>query len=209
MIITIRKVVLLLVLFVPALAYGSEQALNDFLKNVATLEARFEQKISDESGRLIEKSRGVLYLSRPDRFRWDYLFDENTLEQQIIADGQSIYFYDPDLEQVTMRDYQDALLQVPSLILVRNNQDVAKHFVVETISADDGLSWVSLLPRVEDAGYQRLLLGFNNDALTEILLFDLLGNETHLQLYDIVLNDKLADDAFDLNVPEGTDVLQQ
>jgi len=192
-------------------AQASQLLLERFFSEVQTLEAAFQQKVVDEVGTTLELSSGRFYLSRPGKFRWDYRSTDIDIPQgqQIIADGKSIYMFDPDLEQVTQRSMQDALAQVPSLLLVQSDAELESHFSISDIGLTDGLSWVALKPLDEDASYQQLLLGFSGNQLDSIRLLDGLGNETHLQLSDVVSNIKLSAKVFDFQIPEGADLLRE
>ena len=215
----------ILLLSVNVGAIASTTSLNYFFNEVETLQANFVQNVSDDRGFLLESSSGVFSLSRPGKFRWDYklsdvfgLLDEDDDQQieqlssqrrgqQIVADGKSIYLYDPDLEQVTQRSLTDALGQVPSLLLVQSKSDISKHFSVESFGLTDGLTWVKLSPLDEDAGYQHLMIGFKENTIRQIELLDGIGNKTLLMLSKVKENINLTNELFTFNVPEGTDVL--
>ncbi len=200
-----------------ATTMASEVMLRSFFSDVSTLQANFEQQVVDETGFTLERSSGVVYLSRPGKFRWDYLNDqqgssdlsEQTLSQQILADGEWIYLYDPELEQVTQRSLQDALGQVPSLLLVQTGANVDQHFVITDFGVTDGLSWVALRPKDVDAAYQQLMIGFNQNGLAAIELLDGLGNETRLVLSNVQSNTELELSVFNFDAPEGVDVLKE
>jgi outer membrane lipoprotein carrier protein len=202
---------LIALFFSIASAHASEALLENFFANVATMEANFQQEVVDETGKTLERSSGRVYLSRPGKFRWNYRSTDPDIElgQQIIADGESIYMYDPDLEQVTQRSMQAALAQVPSLLLVQTGANLTEHFIVNDIGITDAVSWVSLKPISPDAGYQLLMLGFVGGQLNTILLLDGLGNETRLVLSEVVSNLKLDSSVFDFTVPEGADLLSE
>ena len=208
----LRITVFLLLVSVSNASHSSEQLLNRFFQEVDSLQASFEQTVVDESGMTLEKSSGLFYLSRPGKFRWNYndpYSDNDELGQQIIADGKSIYMYDPDLEQVTQRSMFDALSQVPSLLLVQSGGQIRDHFHITDFGVTDGLSWVSLKPKAEDASYQKLMIGFAGSELRSIVLLDGLGNETRLKLLRVENNANISSSLFDFNVPDGTDVLVQ
>jgi outer membrane lipoprotein carrier protein len=209
---------LLLALFSPASA--SKSMLDSFFAEVNTLQANFEQRVVDETGMMLEISNGQLYLSRPGKFRWDYRSTDLATDQsndpgmllgaQIIADGESIVIYDPDLEQATKRSMQDALDQVPSLLLVQSaTSNLQEHFTVIDIGLTDGLSWVSMKPLGEEAAYQHLMIGFLHGQLNMIVLLDGLGNETRLSLSSVKSNIDLPAQIFDFQVPDGADLLIQ
>lgn len=190
-------------------AQASEKALRSFLEEVNTLNAEFTQRVMDERGSVLEASSGVFYLSRPGKFRWDYKnpdFDDEQ-GQQIVADGESLYFYDPDLEQVSKRSLENAIAQVPSLLLVMSNSLLDQHFNVQDKGQADALTWVALTPKAEDAGYQKLLIGFLRQKIDTFVLYDGLGNATRLELSNVETNGNIDVDRFVFKVPPNADLL--
>lgn len=208
----IRLLVCSLLCSISITANASKSHLDNFFSKVSTLSAEFSQRVVDETGMLLELTSGRLSLSRPGKFRWDYIGGENDSGLrgiQIIADGESIFLYDPDLEQVTQRSMQNALGQVPSLLLVQTGVNIEEHFLLTDIGITDNLSWVLLKPKAEDAGFQSMMIGFFHDQLAKITLIDGLGNETRLILNNVISNPVLANKLFSLDVPPGTDVLKE
>jgi len=202
---------LLVVLLFTQVSVASEAMLRKFFVEVQTLQANFEQRVSDETGFSLDNSAGTFSLSRPGKFRWDYLSDDPDLPigQQIIANGESIYLFSPDLEQVTQRSLQDALGQVPSLVLVQSGANIDQHFSISDIGLTDGLSWVSLQPKDENASYQQLLMGFKVGVLNTIELVDGLGNVTRLMLSEVKTNLELPAKRFSFEIPDGVDFLSE
>lgn len=206
---------------------ASEQALNAFFKDVEQLSADFTQRVEDERGSVLESTSGKLYLARPGKFRWDYYSDDQLIEgvvenggestspsepylgQQIVANGEHLFFYDPDLEQVSKRKLDDAIGQVPSLLLVQDGADIDQHFSVTDYGVTDGLSWVSLKPKDADAGYQQLMIGFDEGLIAALLLYDGLGNSTQLKLKDVELQTKIDPTVFEFTVPDGADIITE
>lgn len=190
---------------------ASEQLLSRFFNETQTLSAVFSQRIVDDTGMTLDAAGGRVYLSRPGKFRWDYFAPGqiDVLEQQIISDSSSIYIYDLDLEQVTQRSIENALSQIPSLSLVESEATVEEHFNLTDIGLTDGMSWVALTPKDPDAGFQQIMVGFENELMSAITMLDVLGNETRLTLRDVRLNPQFAPEWFDFTVPEGVDLLEQ
>src|SRR3990172_7508337 len=98
---------------VSAFAGPTRQALDEYLAQFRTLQAQFEQTVINEKGKTLESSKGKVYLQRPGKFHWDY---EQPYVQSIIGDGQKVWIYDQDLEQVTIRPMQKAIGSTPALI---------------------------------------------------------------------------------------------
>jgi chaperone LolA len=147
--------------------YASEAMLKRFFVEVNTLQADFTQQIVDESGMTLENKSGVFSISRPGKIRWNYSSDnyanddsDYPVGQQIISNGKLITFYEPDLETANQRSMLNALEQVPTLLLVQSGERLEAHFNVMDFGLTDGLTWVALKPKDENAGYQGLMIGF-------------------------------------------------
>jgi len=198
-------------LFFSANSLASEAMLKRFFAEVDTLQARFEQKVSDESGMTLQSKTGVFSFSRPGKFRWNYHSQDPDLElgEQIISDGKTITFYEPDLETATQRSMSNALEQVPTLLLVESGQNLDEHFNVTDFGKTDGLTWVALKPKDENAGYQELMLGFAAQDLNTIMLTDGLGNQTRLDLSRVSENTKLDKQLFTFLPSDDVDIIRQ
>jgi len=193
-----------------SVAIASETMLKRFFSEVNSLQADFNQKIVDESGATLETKKGIFSFSRPGKFRWNYIGDEDySLGQQIISDGNLITFYEPDLETANQRSMQNALEQVPTLLLVQSGEELDEHFTLTDFDLTDGLTWVSLKPKDENAGYQGLMVGFAREELSAIILTDGLGNETRLSLSNVINNIELNASLFEFSPSDDVDVIKQ
>jgi outer membrane lipoprotein carrier protein len=190
---------------------ASEAMLKRFFVEVTSLQADFNQQIVDESGITLETKSGIFSLLRPGQFRWNYTNEdpEYPVGQQIISDGELITFYEPDLETANQRSLLNALEQVPTLLLVQSGESLEQHFTVTDFGLTDGLTWVALKPKNENAGYQGLMVGFAKEQLSSIVLTDGLGNETRLLLSNLVTNSELDASLFEFTPGDGVDVIRQ
>ena len=204
-----RIFIVLIYGLLPTLCIASEANLREFLASVKSLQANFEQRVVDDAGMTLDFANGVVSLSRPGKFRWDYADQDGIPGQRLVADGNSIFLFDPDLEQVTKRSMRDAINQVPSLLLVEEGGVLDEFFSITDIGLTDGLSWVAMKPKSEDASYQHLMLGFNGSDLLEIQMLDGLGNETRLQLSEARTNVALNAKLFTFDIPTGVDLLEE
>jgi len=207
----IRSFSLVLLLLLSGAGQSSEQQLAAFFAEVRTLEARFDQVVVDEFGSTLDRSSGLLHLERPGKFRWNYQSSDPDFPrgQQIYSDGKWITFYDPDLETATQKSLQTALDQVPTLALVQTGKAIESFFTITDFGLTDGLTWVSLKPKDENAAYQGLLLGFASAELRSIVLTDGLGNETRLTLADVRTNRDIKASTFEFTPDAGTDVIRE
>lgn len=179
------------------------QLLEDFLRNVTTLSARFEQQLIDADDAVIETSSGTLDLRRPGQFRWSY-FDP--YQQVLVADGLNIWSYDIDLEQVTVKAQDEALGSTPA-ILLGGSSDVLEDFDYIGSLNDRGTVWVRLRPRDTDNGFNKVELGFTDGNLSRMLFVDNLEQTTIVALFDVEINEPVDDATFAFTPPAGVDVV--
>lgn len=199
-------------------SHASEAMLRRFFIDVDTLRADFTQRVTDESGMILESSSGVFSLSRPSKFRWDYkspdqgsnpsVGADSIRGMQIVSDGELITFYDPDLETASLRSFEQAVEQVPTMALVQSGEQLDTLFGIVDYGLTDGLSWIALKPKDKDAGYQELMLGFDAGDLNTIVLTDGLGNETRLILTNLRINQTLPSSTFNLALSDDVDVVR-
>jgi outer membrane lipoprotein carrier protein len=191
----------------PAIAADSvaRVQLQRFFDEVTSFQGDFTQVLHDENGDLVEENSGRVYLQRPGKFKWDYAPPS---AQLIVSDGKEIVIYDSELEQVTIRSFESALAQVPTLVLVDGDANLEAHFDVIDIGPEGGLEWVAVRPLDDDASYEELSIGFRGGRLAGIHLLDGLGQVTRLMFTASEENAELDADTFSFVPPEGVDVLR-
>lgn len=177
--------------------------LKAFFKSTHAMRASFHQLVVDQQGRKIQDVKGTMQLERPNKFRWDY---QKPYEQQIVCDGQQVYLYDVDLEQVTVRDLSQTLGFSPAALLA-GDEDVEKNFTLKNATRKDGLSWVLALPKSKESGFDRVLLGFEGDALRQLELYDSFSHITKIKFDHVEQNPKLDSNSFVFKAPKGVDVV--
>lgn len=186
-----------------SVAAAGEALVNDFLTNVTTFEGRFEQKLIDDEGAVVEVSSGYLEIERPGRFRWTYA---DPYEQWLVADGLNIWSYDVDLAQVTVKPQAKALTNTPALLL-GGAAEALQQFEIDSSMVEAGTTWVRLLPVDPDSGFNRLELGFADAQLSRMVFFDNLEQTTLVALYDVRVNEPIDAARFEFVVPDDADLV--
>lgn len=179
------------------------QQLDRFMRGLQTLEAEFTQTLQDSHGQVVEKSSGTLAIQRPDRFRWDY---RQPNQQLIVSDGQRLWLYDKDLEQVTVRRLEQNLVGTPAMLL-SGTADLRESFIVEKVEQSKGWSWIDLAPKRTDTDFKHVRLGLREDELGYMELSDKLGQTTLLAFSKFKRNPKLPAERFSFTPPAGVDVI--
>lgn len=176
-----------------AFAQGAKSARGDFTQRIA------------KAGRLSPPSSGVFVFERPGKFRWSY---DTPFEQVLVADGNKLWIWDKDLNQVTVRTLGAALGESPAAILFGSN-DLDKTFALKDDGVHDGLEWVEATPRNRDGTFNRVRIGFRNGLPEAMELHDALGQVSQLAFSHVVRNAPTSADLFAFVPPKGADVYQQ
>ena len=196
----------LAVFLVPALAFASagREAITRFSTDLRSLDGRFVQQVFDAQGNAGERSEGRISLKAPRQFRWEY---QKPFPQLIVADGDHLWLYDPDLEQVTVRA-QSFEEQTSPLAALIDPGELDRHFVVSEGGQGDGLTWVSLKARNPDkSAVTSAKLGFAGVNLSRMVFEDQLGSRTEVRFSDWSRNGALPAVLFRFVPPEGVDVV--
>ena len=182
---------------------GGVDQLKAFYQNTSAMRAQFHQTVLDNQGRKMQEVDGSMQLQRPGKFRWDY---NKPYVQQIVGDGEKVWLFDPELNQVTVRALSKALGSSPAALLA-GNKEMEKGFVLKDDPRQDELEWVLATPKDKESGFERVFLGFKNDALHEMELHDSFGHMTIIEFSKLERNPKLAAQTFRFTPPSGADVV--
>ena len=185
-----------------AVADGYER-LDRFFAKVTTFKASFIQVVLDENLLALEETSGLLWIARPGRFRWDY---ESVHRQSIVADGEVLWLYDVELEQVTRRAQESAIGQTPA-VLLSGGQQYRKDYNVTILGRQGAVYWISLVPKLSDGSFAEIQLGFEGETLRLIQLLDELNQITRVTLANVVENEPISDSVFRFIPPTGVDVI--
>lgn len=182
---------------------GAVSRLNQFVAEVSEFQAMFTQTVVDSEGNIIEEAEGEFLLSRPGKFRWDYVMP---FAQQIVADGQRIWFYDVDLEQITVKNQDETLADTPAGLLSGKSMP-EDTYNITAVDKDDDLQWVELTRKDEESNYQRVQMGFDQAGLQQMLMTDAFDQRTRLQFTDVQINPEIDASRFTFTPPAGVDVV--
>lgn len=150
--------------------------LDSYLTNVRTLRTQFQQVVTDASGRVVSQASGSLLIKRPGRFRWELTPAGSESPQLMVADGRNLWFYDRDLEQVSVKAAATALTATPASLL-SGDGSISEFFDVTPDGQREGLTWVHVVPKRGDADFRDARLGFTGSGteLRRMVLRDKLG----------------------------------
>lgn len=189
----------------PVWANDAAERLTERLDPMESYQATFEQQILDGGGDRLQSARGEMWLSRPGMLRWEV---EAPYSQTVVSDGDDVYMYDPDLEQVTVQAMDDRVSHTPALLLSGRVSDLTESYEV-FYEQDGGNDVFTLVPISADTLFEELNMVFDSETLTELWMMDSTGQRTAITFSNITLNGNIARSMFDFDIPEGTDVIRE
>lgn len=195
----------------PARADGLAE-LDRFLREVSSAQASFTQvvtspKRASETVARSKTSSGRFEFLRPGRFRFEYT---KPFEQTIVADGDTLWLYDVDLNQVTARPQKDVLGSTPAALIASGTdlKGLEQAFELKSAPATEGVEWVDAKPRQSDGQLTQVRVGFRAGQLAELQIVDSLGQRSVLTFGDWKGNTALKAERFRFQPPAGADVIR-
>jgi outer membrane lipoprotein carrier protein len=200
-------VIVLLFSGLPAFAAhaGPIEKLHAFIEQTRSARATFTQTVADSSGQISQQASGTLQFLRPGKFRWTYI---KPYEQLIVADGEKLWIYDKDLNQVTQRKLDKALGSSPAALLA-GADDIEKYFSLNALGKKGRLDWLEVRPYDEDSLFDKVRMGFFRNTLEVMELYDHFGQTTTIKLSRIERNPVTRADTYTFTIPDGADVVTE
>lgn len=194
-----------------ALADGL-QDLEKFLREVGSAQASFTQVVTSplRNGETVARSKtssGRFEFLRPNRFRFEYT---RPFEQTIVADGQTLWLYDADLNQVTARRQQEVLGSTPAALIAAGTdmKALSEVFELKAAPAQGGMEWAEARPRARDGQLLSVRVGFKAGQLAVLEIADSLGQRSVLSFSQWQGNAPLRPEQFRFKPPAGADVIR-
>jgi len=182
---------------------GARGQLDAFTKGLKGLDGQFTQQVFDARGKQKEASSGRVAVSAPRLFRWEYV---KPYPQLIVADGETVWVYDPDLQQASRRPQGTEEASSPLAILL-DPQKLDRDFSVTETATVGGIEWLQLTPKQADAAFKTARLGFGKAGLVQMEYEDALGQRTKISFSGWKRNPGFAKGTFRYVPGKGVDVI--
>lgn len=177
-----------------------------FVSSTKAAKGEFSQhQVKASDGKSSSSSSGVFVFARPGKFIWSY---QKPYDQVLQADGEQLYIYDKDLNQVTVKKLGDALGSSPAAILFGSN-DLEKNFTLSEAGNKDGMEWLKAIPKNKDTSFEQILIGLRDGLPAAMELKDNFGQTSVLAFRKIEKNPALTATSFKFVMPKGADVFNQ
>jgi outer membrane lipoprotein carrier protein len=188
-------------------AASESTVLDRYLTGLSSLRITFTQTLADSHGKELDRTRGTLLVLRPGKFRWEVQGAANDGGQLMVADGRNVWFFDRDLEQVTVKPADAALSATPAMLL-SGTVAVRENFKLSEAGKREGLEWLLVEPKRSEADFRSALLGFDTSgALQRMIVEDKLGQTATLLFEKSQRNAKVSAEEVSFTPPKGADVI--
>ncbi len=181
--------------------------LAQLLGAMSSYRAEFEQVVLGQLGDVVQTATGTMHIERPGRLRWDV---DEPYPQLVVADGDRVWIYDPDLEQVTVQPFASTVAGTPAMFLTDTARLDESFRVAADPTAGQADRRFVLAPRNPDPSslFRTVTLTFSPDGLlTGLEVVDQLDQVTRMVFRHGRLNPVLDSELFEFEVPEGVDVI--
>jgi len=180
------------------------ETLRSFVRDVKSGHAEFTQTVTSPDGAKKKSSSGSFDFARPNRFRFAYA---KPFEQTIVGDGEKVWIYDADLNQVSSRKLGQALGATPAALLAGGSLE--RDFDLAKLPPSDGLEWAEARPKAKDGAFQSVRVGFKGADLAALEIIDSFGQKSLLRFSGFAANVPVNAEAFRFKAPAGADVIEQ
>lgn len=185
----------------PADNLVAAKRLNKLLTNTKSMTANFTQTTKGATNGTF---KGSMSVQRPNNFRWE---TKSPSEQLIVANGNSMWIYDKDLEQATKQGVDSQVGNTPALLLSGDPSKIDKNFKVT--QPYENKNYYVLYPKTGDASFKNLSVSFSGGKPVMMVLNDTLGQTTSIKFNGIKLNPSVSSSQFKFTPPKGVDVINQ
>ncbi|MEO8006533.1 MAG: outer membrane lipoprotein chaperone LolA [Betaproteobacteria bacterium] len=194
-----------LTLFASVASAGSIEKLHAFIEQTRSAKAAFTQVVVDSNGVAQQQASGTVQFQRPGKFRWTY---DKPYEQLIVGDGEKLWIYDKELNQVTRRNLDKAIGSSPAALL-SGADDVDKYFSLNALGIKKKFDWLEVKPYDQESLFEKVRMGFNGSMLEIMELYDHFGQKTTITFANMQRNPKSSPDLYTFTPPKGADVVTE
>lgn len=202
-----KKSLTAIVLTLPVLAFANanDTAVKNFNKlmtNTKSMSANFSQ--TTKAGGKTQSFSGTMAVQRGNQFRWE---TKSPAEQLIVANGNTMWVYDKDLQQVTKQSVSGQMGDTPAILLSGDTAQIGNNFTIT--QPDSGKNYYVLKPKTANANFKDLSISFNGGKPVMMVMNDNIGQTTTIKFSNIAMNKKIGANQFSFAPPKGVDVIEQ
>ena len=185
--------------------HSEEINLKNYLTNINTMEADFEQSNYSNSNALIDKSIGRIKIKKPDNLLWDI---ELPFSKKIVLQKDTLRIFDSQLNQLLISS-MPMEIENSFLILLLRDANILNFYSIDKIEKDDDEEQFSLIGNNRRNIFEKIEIYFTKDKLSKFIFFSANNESIELELMNVLINKKLPDKDFIINISDDTEIIDQ
>lgn len=176
----------------------------DILQQQRSMQAQFEQRVTDQDERVVQSSAGVLKIQKPRQFLWR---TSEPFEQEIVSDGEKMWVLDVDLDQLTIQPVEQQWDSTPALLLTGDEREVRQNFAIALLSQQGQRMTFAVQPLADESAYKQLQIEVDGAKVVAMHFSDHLGQTSLIRFSQIVVDEPIAKQEFIIVPAPGVDVI--
>jgi outer membrane lipoprotein carrier protein len=190
----------------PSVISNAKQQLIANLAKLSFFSANFTQQIVDLQGQVLLEGSGTIAMSKPNLIHWQTITPDETL---LVSDGNTLWSYDPFIEQASAYSLAKSIHNTPILLLTSDEPALWQAYqVIKAPTTEANTSRFEVLPLTDNGQIKKLTLNFSEGAANDIALSglsfeDATGQISQINLTQFDAQVKPADSLFEFTLPQG------
>jgi outer membrane lipoprotein-sorting protein len=185
--------------------HSEEINLKNYLTNINTMEADFEQSNYSNSNALIDKSIGRIKIKKPDNLMWDI---ELPFSKKIVLQKDTLRIFDSQLNQLLISSIPMEI-ENSFIILLLRDANVLNFYSIDKIEKQGDEEQFSLIGNNRRNIFEKIEIYITKDKLSKFIFVSANNESIVLELMNVIINKKLPDKDFIINVSDNTEIIDQ
>jgi outer membrane lipoprotein-sorting protein len=185
--------------------HSEEISLKNYLTNINTMEADFEQSNYSNSNALIDKSIGRIKIKKPDNLMWDI---ELPFSKKIVLQKDTLRIFDSQLNQLLISSIPMEI-EDSFLILLLRNANILSFYSIDKIEKDGDEEQFSLIGNNRRNIFEKIEIYKTKGKLSKFIFVSANNESIELELMNVLINKNLPDKDFIINVSDNTEIIDQ
>ena len=176
---------------------------------IESFSASFEQTMTTRG--ISQQESGVVMMKKPGKMYWEY---QEPTEKYFVSDGEKVYFYVPQDNQVLVSHLDLAANDSPLMFLLGRG-DIRRDFEVEmedksAEAGEDSTVTLKLVPREPQPEFSELLLTVSPATflIHKLTVIEPIGQQREYELTNFKQNEPISDRQFELKVPSHVEIIE-
>tara|TARA_B110000977_G_scaffold2467_1_gene3378 strand:+ start:7312 stop:7941 length:630 start_codon:yes stop_codon:yes gene_type:complete len=180
------------------------EKLSALLRPIESMSANFTQQLFDADDSELELFEGVFKLAKPGKMLWHI---KQPMEQKLVSDGEVLWIYDPDLEQVVIESFADKIKSTPIALFNGQVADLDSRYTITQQHTERSTEIFTLSPKDTRSLFSRIDITFVDSVPQSIAVIDTFEQRTLIVFDKLSVNPLFDPSIFSFIIPNQVDVI--